>query len=118
MEEPRWDNTMTKMMAGHDEGADVDVTEELYARAAANLDLLAFVGLASRFDDSAELFCRTLGCRAPAYRPGAARVHRAQGNTTEMTASGRLQFEATNRWDLRLYSRVVELFEVRAAALV
>ena len=107
---------MTKMMAGYDEGARVDVTEELYERAAANLELLAFVGLSSRFDDSAELFCRTLGCRAPAYRPGAARVHGAQAGAREgPTESQRQLFETNNRWDLRLFERVAELFEARWA---
>ena len=102
---------MTKMMAGYQEGTDVDVTRAIFEAARGNLQRLAFLGLSERFADSLQLFCRTLGCSTAT--PESPDFDTLAAKWAELTKSERAVFDRTNRWDVELYRRAVELFESR-----
>ena len=73
----------------------MSVTAELHARAAANLEPLAFVGLSSRFDDSAGLFCRTLVITSGPAHPRTALVLRGCTGRNRARERGRRRASAS-----------------------
>src|SRR5690606_24103420 len=91
--------------------------EALLARAQANLDRFAAVGLVERFDESLLLLGRTFGWPLVTLRSLPRNVGR-RPRRLALTAEERAALEAANRLDLALYRHAERRFEVLLAERV
>lgn len=111
--QPQFRNWQTRVMAGTDPDGRYDpndpCTEETLARAKANLERCAAVGLTERFDESLVLMKLALGWSTPAYvrrntTKGRPRLRELPPHVLEL-------IEERNRLDRSLYEHGASLFE-------
>ena len=103
---PRWDNVMIKALLGYERGDLLLIDEGLFEIAKRNLEHFAFVGLVEEMDATFRRFCAAFPCPHPHFRPAQERRQPLSNRQHHMSPSDHAAFEASNKWDLRLYAYV------------